>query len=175
MTAPLASVVRDQQNLTAVREGMIAVMHSPTGTGRAVGANAPYLIAGKSGTAQRVNRAKRTASGSLNAPEEYRNRALFIAFAPADAPRIALVVVVEHGDSGSKAAAPVARTILDQYLLGDKADQYQLQIDERELLDLDEPTEAEPSEPEPQDAEQRAVDVAVNATEQTDAATEPAQ
>jgi penicillin-binding protein 2 len=50
---------------------------------------------------------------------DLRHQALFIAFAPADAPRIALVVVVEHGGSGSKAAAPVARRILDAWLLQD--------------------------------------------------------
>ncbi len=142
LSIPLATVVRDQQNLTAVREGMIAVMHSPTGTARAIGANAPYLIAGKTGTAQRVNRARRASAGNLKAPEEFLNRALFIAFAPADAPRIALVVVVEHGDSGSKAAAPVARKILDQYLLREEAGKYELKLDERDLLDLVEPLDA---------------------------------
>jgi penicillin-binding protein 2 len=139
LSVPLATVVRDPQNLAAVREGMVAVMHGPTGSARAMGANAPYLIAGKTGTAQRVNRARRAASGGGATPEEVLNRALFVAFAPADAPRIALVVVVEHGDSGSRAAAPVARKILDQYLLGDQAAQYELRIDPRELLDHVEP------------------------------------
>ena len=135
LSTPLATVVKDPQHLAAVREGMVAVMHGASGTGRAMGLNAPYQIAGKSGTAQRVNRARRTAGGDLNAPEEYRNRALFVAFAPAEAPRIALMVVVEHGDSGSKAAAPVARKILDQYLLGEQAANLVQGIDAAAVMD----------------------------------------
>lgn len=147
LSKPLATIVRDPQNLAAVREGMVAVMHSPTGSARAMGANAPYQIAGKTGTAQRVNRARRAASGGGATPEEVLNRALFVAFAPADDPRIALVVVVEHGDSGSKAAAPVARKILDQYLLGDQAEKYELRLDPRDLLDQVEPAESEAATP----------------------------
>ena len=135
LSQPIATVISDPAHFDAVRDGMVAVMHSPTGTARAMGINAPYHIAGKSGTAQRVNKARRLAGGDRNAPEEYRNRALFIAFAPAEAPRIALVVVVEHGDSGSKAAAPVARKILDQYLLGDQAANLVSGIETADALD----------------------------------------
>jgi penicillin-binding protein 2 len=141
LSKPIASVIRDPAHLAAVREGMIAVMHGPTGSARAYGLNAPYRIAGKTGTAQRVNRARRTAAGSENAAEEYRNRALFIAFAPAEAPRIALMVVVEHGDSGSKAAAPVARRILDQFMLGDAAGSLLPDIEASEQIDAAEPIE----------------------------------
>lgn len=148
LSKPLATVVRDPLNLAAVREGMVAVMHGPTGSARAMGANAPYQIAGKTGTAQRVNRARRAASSAGATPEEVLNRALFVAFAPAEAPHIALVVVVEHGDSGPKAAAPVARKILDRYLLGDQAEKYELRIDPIELLDQIEPA----VEPAPVDA-----------------------
>jgi penicillin-binding protein 2 len=100
----------------AVREGMVAVMHGPTGTAYATGLGASYRIAGKSGTAQR---ARRRGSGEYNestTPEHLRHQALFVAFAPAEAPTIAVAVVVEHGSSGSRAAAPVARAILDAYL-----------------------------------------------------------
>ena len=113
-----APLIGNATHLAAVHDGMVAVMHGPTGTARRVGANAPYQIAGKSGTAQRVTSAKRSASGNLNAPESFRNQALFMAYAPAAQPTIAVVVVVEHGESGSRAAGPIARHILDVYLLG---------------------------------------------------------
>lgn len=115
--AAVPAVVADPAHLAAVRAGMVAVMHGATGTARAIGAGAPYRIAGKSGTAQRVTHARRVAGGDRNAPEEMRNQALFLAYAPAEAPRIAVAVVVEFGDSGTRAAAPVARQILDAWLL----------------------------------------------------------
>jgi len=109
--------VRDPRHLAAVVDGMVAVMHGPTGTARAAAADAPYLIAGKTGTAQRVGRSGDEAVDLDLLPFELRNRALFIGFAPADAPRIAVAVVVESGGSGSRAAAPVARRIMDAWLL----------------------------------------------------------
>jgi penicillin-binding protein 2 len=100
----------------AVRDGMEAVMHSPTGTARAFGFDAPYRIAGKSGTAQRARRRGNQEYNERTTPEHLRHQALFVAFAPAEAPTIAVALVVEHGNSGSKAAAPVARAILDAFL-----------------------------------------------------------
>ena len=75
------------------------------------------MIAGKTGTAQRVGRTGDAAVDLELLPFNLRNRALFIAFAPAYAPTIAVAVVVESGGSGSRAAAPVARRILDAWLL----------------------------------------------------------
>lgn len=103
-------------NVQAVIDGMVAVMHSPTGTAREAAQNAPYLIAGKTGTAQRVSRVGQDAIDLDLLPFDLRHRALFVCFAPADAPTIALAVVVESGGSGSRAAAPVARKILDAWL-----------------------------------------------------------
>jgi len=120
LTEPLPEaerVVADAANLAAVRDGMVAVMHSPTGSGRAAAVGAPYRIAGKTGTAQRVTRVGDTAIKLEDLPFNLRHRALFVAFAPADAPRIALALVVESGGSGSGAAAPIARKILDAWLL----------------------------------------------------------
>ena len=102
----------------AVREGMEAVMHAPDGTARGAGVDAPYRIAGKSGTAQRARRRGNQEYNERTTPEHLRHQALFVAFAPARDPTIAVAVVVEHGSSGSKAAAPVARAILDAHLLG---------------------------------------------------------
>ncbi len=109
--------VSSQRNLDAVVEGMIAVMHGPTGTARAAAEGASYLTAGKTGTAQRVGRSGDEAVDLDKLPFHLRNRALFVGFAPAYAPTIAVAVVVESGGSGSRAAAPVARRIIDAWLL----------------------------------------------------------
>jgi penicillin-binding protein 2 len=117
LTAPPLSLVSRPENLQAVIEGMEAVMHSPTGTARAAAVGAPYRIAGKTGTAQRVGRSGDAEVDQSRLAANQRNQALFVAFAPADAPTIALVVVVEGGGSGSRTAAPVARKILDAWVL----------------------------------------------------------
>jgi penicillin-binding protein 2 len=114
---PMGIPVADPRHLRAVTEGMVAVMHSPTGSARAAAVDVSYLIAGKTGTAQRVGRTGDEAVDLDSLPFHLRNRALFVAFAPADDPRIAVAVVVESGGSGSRAAAPVARRILDAWLL----------------------------------------------------------
>jgi len=105
------------ENLGAVVAGMEAVMHAPTGTARAYAADSPYRIAGKTGTAQRVGRTGDTEVDQSTLSTGQRNLALFVAFAPADAPTIALVIVIEGGGSGTRAAAPVARQILDAWIL----------------------------------------------------------
>ena len=110
------ALVSNPANLAAVIEGMVAVMHGPTGTARAAAVGTDYLIAGKTGTAQRVSRTSDAQIDINSLAFDLRHRALFVAFAPADAPRIAVVVVVESGGSGSKAAAPVARRIFDAWL-----------------------------------------------------------
>jgi penicillin-binding protein 2 len=99
--------------------GMFDVANAPYGTARGATANAPYKIAGKSGTAQvftvAANERMRKA-GEL--AEHLRDHALFIAFAPVEEPRIAVAVVVENAPGGGSAfAAPIARRILDVYLL----------------------------------------------------------
>ncbi|MGB5623265.1 MAG: penicillin-binding transpeptidase domain-containing protein, partial [Gammaproteobacteria bacterium] len=99
--------------------GMVEVMHGPRGTARAAAADAPYRIAGKTGTAQVVNIAQDEKYDAEELDERLRDHALFIAFAPAQEPRIAVSVVVENGGSGSGTAAPLARAVLDNYLLRD--------------------------------------------------------
>ncbi len=118
-TEPQASLVINPANLAAVRDSMVAVLHGPTGTAAAIGAGAPWRIAGKSGTAQRYTRRDRdrTQDDPDRVPEHLRHRALFVAWAPAEAPEIAVAVVVEDGSSGgSRAAAPIARRIIDAWL-----------------------------------------------------------
>lgn len=114
---PGLRIVADDANLIAVRDGMVAVMHGPTGSARASGIDAPYLIAGKTGTVQRVSRKGLERMDPNLLPYHLRHQAWFIAFAPADRPTIAVAVLVEHGGSGTRAAAPVARRILDAWLV----------------------------------------------------------
>ncbi len=82
-----------------------------------IGQNAPYRMAGKSGTAQVVGIAQGEEYDEKILDEYQRKHAWFIAFAPADAPKIALAVLVENGGGGSSVAAPVAREVMDAYLL----------------------------------------------------------
>ena len=95
---------------------MELVLHGPRGTARASGKNTPYQIAGKTGTAQIVG-IPEDDSNIDELPEELRDHALFIAFAPVEQPRIAIAVVVENGGSGGRAAAPIARKIMDYYFI----------------------------------------------------------
>jgi penicillin-binding protein 2 len=82
------------------------------------GAGAQYRFAGKTGTAQVVALKQNEKYDERRVQERHRDHALFIAYAPADAPTIALAVLVENGGHGASAAAPIARTVLDFYLLG---------------------------------------------------------
>lgn len=91
----------------------------PGGTASLSGIGAKYAIAGKTGTAQ-VHAKKLGVMGEedeSDVPQELRDHAVFIAFAPAAAPRIAIAVLVEHGGGGGAVAAPVARQVMDAYLL----------------------------------------------------------
>ncbi len=103
--------------LNVVREGMWAVVNEPGGT--APLAKLPdqrWQLAGKTGSAQvqRVSREQRESGhyDSAKLPWEDRPHALFVAYAPYDAPRYALSVVIEHGNAGASAAAPIARDIM---------------------------------------------------------------
>jgi penicillin-binding protein 2 len=100
----------------SVIAAMNAVVQSETGTARASGLGAPYSMAGKSGTAQVFSVAQEEKYEAEQVAERLRDHALFIAFAPLDNPRIAVAVVVENGSSGSRVAAPIARSIMDEYL-----------------------------------------------------------
>jgi penicillin-binding protein 2 len=99
-----------------VHDAMVAVVHGRRGSARAQGQGLNFQIAGKTGTAQVIGIAQGAKYDAERIAERHRDHGLFIAFAPADAPRIALAVVVENGGGGASAAAPVARAILDYYL-----------------------------------------------------------
>jgi penicillin-binding protein 2 len=120
------SVGLPERELKIVREGMFAVVNEPGGTApfARLPPEAHAQLAGKTGSSQvrRVSREQREHGfKSETLPWEFRPHALFVAFAPYDAPRYALSVVVEHGNAGAAAAAPLARDIMVDVLSRDPA------------------------------------------------------
>ena len=106
-----------QEHWNFVIQAMEDVMHGARGTARRSGANTAYRIAGKTGTAQVFGIGQDEKYEKDEVPEHLRDHALFIAFAPARQPKIALAIVVENGGGGSSTAAPIGRKLLDHYLL----------------------------------------------------------
>ncbi len=111
-------ITHNPANLQVVQEGMIRTVHGPGGTARVISHGLPYLIAGKTGTAQVISRRGSASMDPKKLPMHLRHRALFIGFAPADHPTIAIAVMVEGGGYGASTAAPIARTMFDAWLLG---------------------------------------------------------
>ena len=108
---------RSEAQWARIIDGMERVVHARSGTAYRISEGLEYRIAGKTGTAQVVRQKTRTSPDDLESiPRELRDHALFAAFAPSEEPRIAVAVVIEHGGSGSRAAAPIARSIIDQHL-----------------------------------------------------------
>ena len=108
--------VNDPQDWQAVLQGMDKVVNGLHGTAKSIAVDSNYRIGGKTGTAQVYKLGKDKIYKEADLPVHLRDHAWFIAFAPVEAPRIAIAVVVEHGGAGSKAAAPVARLTLDAWL-----------------------------------------------------------
>jgi penicillin-binding protein 2 len=102
-----------------VLRGMIGA--TTYGTAAAISKDARYSIAGKTGTAQVFTVAQNARYNEKTVAERLRDHAWFIAFAPAEAPRIAICVLVENGGFGASAAAPIARRVMDAYLLAGPA------------------------------------------------------
>ena len=114
--------LEDPSNWDEVIGAMNSVMQGLRGTARAVGSDAPYRMAGKSGTAQVFSVAQDEEYDEEEVEERLRDHALFIAFAPLDNPQIAVAVIVENGSSGSRVAAPIAKALMDRFLGYDDAD-----------------------------------------------------
>jgi penicillin-binding protein 2 len=104
------------ENLEFVKRAMGGVNRE--GTGARAFAGAEYTSGGKTGTAQVIGLKQGEKYDEKKVAERHRDHSLFIAFAPLESPRIALAVLVENGGFGARAAAPIARTVLDYYLLG---------------------------------------------------------
>ncbi|MBR9830110.1 MAG: penicillin-binding protein 2 [Oceanospirillales bacterium] len=116
---PADVVLKQPAHWDQVIDGMVSVMHGTKGTARRVGASASYRIAGKTGTAQVVGIAQDAVYDAESLAERHRDHALFVAFAPVEAPKIAVALVVENGGGGSSTAAPIAREVMDAWLTGD--------------------------------------------------------
>ena len=110
-------VFLNSDNLEIVKKGMIDVT-LPGGTAAAAGAGAAYQIAAKTGTAQVVGIKQGEKYDASLVAERNRDHALFIAYAPADDPKIALAIIVENGEHGGSGAGPIARKVMDYHLLG---------------------------------------------------------
>jgi penicillin-binding protein 2 len=112
---PLRTLPVKPEHLEVVKQALIGV--NKEGTGARAFAGAGYVSAGKTGTAQVIG-LKGEKYVESRTHERHRDHALFIAYAPADAPKIALAVIVENSGFGARYAAPIARAVMDYYLLG---------------------------------------------------------
>src|SRR5690606_7835848 len=104
------------KNVEVVRNALVAV--NKGGTGTRVFAGAPYTAGGKTGTAQAMSLGQNVRYNARALEEHQRDHSLYAAFAPAEAPTIALAVIVENAGFGSAHAAPIARRVFDYWLLG---------------------------------------------------------
>ncbi|MCB1958195.1 MAG: penicillin-binding protein 2, partial [Rhodocyclaceae bacterium] len=112
---PLARLPLKKAHVDFIKRAMEGV--NLEGTGKRAFAGVPYRVAGKTGTAQ-VFSLRGATYRAKDVKERLRDHSLYVAFAPVDKPKIALAVLVENGGFGSQAAAPIARQVLDYYLLG---------------------------------------------------------
>ena len=104
------------QHIAVIKDAMVGVTQE--GTGRGSFANAKYISGGKTGTAQAVTIGQKDHYNASKLEEHQRDHALYEAFAPADNPKIAVAVIVENAGFGASSAAPIARRVLDYWLLG---------------------------------------------------------
>lgn len=111
--------LRDPGNWSLIDSDMQQVVHAARGTAHKIGDTSVYRIAGKSGTAQVVAIRQNERYDRSKVQERNRDHALFVGFAPADNPQIAVAVMVENGESGSGVAAPVLKQVMDAWLLGE--------------------------------------------------------
>ena len=114
-TEIIGTAAFSKESFRLVKQGMFAVVNEPGGTG-AVARQYDVKVAGKTGTSQVV----KLRESKNSTPYQYLDHALFVAFAPFENPEIAVAVVVEHGEHGGSAAAPIASRILRAYFDGKK-------------------------------------------------------
>lgn len=116
---PMRTLALKQEHIDVIKRAMVGV--NKEGTGARAFKGAEYVAAGKTGTSQLFS-LKGAEYREAQVKERLRDHALFIAFAPADNPTIALVVLVENGGFGAQSAAPIARQIFDYYVAGKRAE-----------------------------------------------------
>lgn len=110
------------RHLEVVKQALVDVT-KPGGTAARAGANAAYTFAGKTGTSQVIGIKQGERYDEKRINERHRDHAMFIAYAPAENPQIALAVLVENTGTGGSTAAPIARQVFDYYLLEKMPDQ----------------------------------------------------
>ena len=115
---PLEPITAEASYWDAVFDGMREVVHGKHGTAKYLADGISYEMAGKTGTAQVIGIAQNSVYNEEDVAERHRHHGLFIAFAPMEAPTIAVAIIVENG-GGSSAAAPIARAVIDTWLLGE--------------------------------------------------------
>lgn len=113
---PLRDLALKPEHIKVIKDSLIGV--NKEGTSARVFADAAYVSGGKTGTAQVIAIKQNEKYVESRVAERHRDHALFIAYAPADKPTIALAVIAENSGFGARAAAPIARQVLDYYLLG---------------------------------------------------------
>ena len=113
---PLRTLDLKPDHLAVIKSAMVGV--NKEGTGARAFAGAEYVSGGKTGTAQVVGLKAGEKYIESKVAERHRDHALFIAYAPADKPKIALAVIVENSGFGARYAAPIARKVIDYHLLG---------------------------------------------------------
>ncbi len=124
----------DERHLAAVHQGMFEAVNTPSGTAWASRLTLPgVFMAGKTGTAQVHAQTAAQEKANFNdalLPWKFRPNAFFIGFAPADAPRFAAAVVVEHGNEGADAAAPIVKALITKAIMTRTGDHPALQVSE---------------------------------------------
>ncbi len=113
---PEARLRLDPRHLRTIIDAMVNVVHGARGTARRIGLGLDYRIAGKTGTAQVFTVKQDEEYHASKVAKKLRDHALFIAFAPADHPQIAVAVIAENAGHGGSAAAPIARRLIEHYL-----------------------------------------------------------
>ena len=113
---PLRTLPLKPEHMEFIRSAMVGV--NVAGTGAQAFAGSGYTSGGKTGTAQVIAIKQNEKYVESKVAERHRDHSLFVAFAPSESPRIALAVIVENGGFGARAAAPIARQVLDYFLMG---------------------------------------------------------
>ena len=113
---PLRDLDLKPEHIAVIKQALVGV--NKEGTGARAFAGAEYVSAGKTGTSQVIGIKQGEKYVESRVQERHRDHALFVAYAPAEKPKIALAVIVENAGFGARAAAPIARQVLDFYLLG---------------------------------------------------------
>lgn len=112
--AARAQLKIDPQDLSDVRAAMVDVVNAPDGTGHSVKI-AGVVVAGKTGTAQVIKEAQGARTKENALPMKYRDHGWFIAYAPADHPKIAIACIIEHSGHGGSSAGPVVKQVMEKY------------------------------------------------------------